>query len=109
VRRPPVGPWGFNIKLPSSVRRFVWQQYSCQLRIARRTIVAVKYDLWKAPNEQLTGDSRLSVSLAPKGMEVAGYVCRISVGTWIIEGDKSARTYPTAEEAADAIIADLKL
>jgi hypothetical protein len=68
----------------------------------------MKYDLWKAPNEKFAGDSRLSVSRAPKGMDVVGYVCRASPGTWTIEGDKSVRTFPTAEDAADAIIADLK-
>jgi hypothetical protein len=49
----------------------------------------MKYHLWKALNEKFAGDSRLSVSRAPKGMDVVGCVCRASTGTWIIEGDES--------------------
>lgn len=64
----------------------------------------MKYETWKAANENYSSDDRLSVCVESDGKGIVGYVCRVDASTWIIEKDTQKRTFHYENEAAATLV-----
>ena len=61
----------------------------------------MKFSYWRKDG---IGD-RYAVSTDPtNAVWAGGYVIRVAEAQWIIESDPAQKVYPTAEDAADALV-----